>query len=257
MNKNDIYLENFDNVSDDVKYITNSIVRLKILAMLYDKPRNIKELTNDGGLIYSSVLGNMHDLEVEGFIYRESNRYYLTNSMKVIIEDILEFVMLMDIINNFFNILDNHIVDIIPTNSVMEFYLLGKAVLIESDDIDVYKTLNFIENSLRNAECVRCILPVYYENFNHALNMLVEDKKFVEVLVSRDVLPIFEKNSKIMRLSAFERDDNFLLIVTDKSMMLGLFSEDGYFDQNRLLTSKNEDSLKWANNLYENFKKER
>ena len=37
-------------------------------------------------------------------------------------------------------------------------------------------------------------------------------------------------------------------------MILGLFKDDGYFDQNRLLTSKNDDSIKWANNLYKNFK---
>ena len=37
-------------------------------------------------------------------------------------------------------------------------------------------------------------------------------------------------------------------------MVLGLFKEDGYFDQNRLLTSKNEDAINWAVNLFENFK---
>ena len=37
-------------------------------------------------------------------------------------------------------------------------------------------------------------------------------------------------------------------------MVLGLFKDDGYFDQNRLLTSKNADAIKWAVNLFENFK---
>lgn len=46
----------------------------------------------------------------------------------------------------------------------------------------------------------------------------------------------------------------FLLISTNDVMVLGLFKEDGYFDQNRLLTSKNEKSIKWADNLFNNFK---
>ena len=32
--------------------------------------------------------------------------------------------------------------------------------------------------------------------------------------------------------------------------------ENGHFDQNRLLTSKDEESLVWANNLFKNFKNE-
>ena len=46
------------------------------------------------------------------------------------------------------------------------------------------------------------------------------------------------------------------MISTDKVMILGLFKDDGSFDQNRLLTSKNEDSIKWGDDLFENFKKE-
>ncbi|MCQ2972350.1 MAG: DUF1724 domain-containing protein [archaeon] len=34
-------------------------------------------------------------------------------------------------------------------------------------------------------------------------------------------------------------------------MSLGLFKNDGSFDQNRLLTSQNEKSVIWANNLFE------
>ena len=34
-------------------------------------------------------------------------------------------------------------------------------------------------------------------------------------------------------------------------MSLGLFKNDGSFDQNRILISENEKSLFWANNLFE------
>ena len=39
-------------------------------------------------------------------------------------------------------------------------------------------------------------------------------------------------------------------------MILGLFKEDGSYDQNRLLISKNNDSISWAMGLFENFKNE-
>ena len=81
-------------------------------------------------------------------------------------------------------------------------------------------------------------------------------RKKVEAIVPEAVIDIFEEKSKIKRLSTFKGEHNFLLIITDEVMILGLFKDDGYFDQNRLLTSKNEDSVLWAKNLFKNFKKE-
>ena len=86
---------------------------------------------------------------------------------------------------------------------------------------------------------------------------MVFKKKKVEIMVSDVVFEIFKEKSKVKKISAFDGEYNFLLIVTDEMMILGLFRDDGYFDQNRLLTSKNEDSIKWANNLFKNFKKEK
>lgn len=247
-------LKNYEKISEDMKYVTNSLSRLKILASLYEGPKNMKELTYDTGLSYGSISSNMHESELRGYLYRESNKYFLSNSMKLQIENVLEFGITVEILNNFFNILDKHLVGMIPNQSIAELYLLGKASLIESNDTDAYRTYNYIENALKEAEYVNCVLPFYYEGFNSLLNDLVKDKKDVEAIVFKEIFPIFEERSKIKKLSSFSENNNFLLISTDKAMILGLFKEDGNFDQNRLLISKNEDSIRWANNLFKNFK---
>ena len=254
-NNND-YLKDYESISKDVKYLTNSLSRLKILATLYESPKNMKDLTEETGLSYSSVSSTMHNLELQDFVYRESSKYYLTNSMQIEIENILELNDIMNVISKFFNILDKHLVDMIPNSSIAELYLLGHAKLIESGDIDAYRTYNYIEDALAKAKCVKCILPFYYESFNKQLNKLVKSKKSVEAIVSRNISHVFEEKSNIMNMLVCKKDINFLLIVTDKVMILGLFKDDGNFDQNRLLTSKNIDSIIWAYNLFKNFKKE-
>lgn len=254
VNKTEEYLENYDSISKGLKYVSNSVVRLKILALLYEQPQNMKELNDMTSLSYSSISGNMHVLELEGYVYRESNKYYLSNSARLQIENILELNRTIILLNEFFNILDKHIVHMIPNESILELYLLGKASLIESNDFDVYRTYNFIENSLSLANNVKCIFPFYYESFNEKLNDLVEDNKNVEVIVSQNVFDMFFENSKVENLSSFDGDENFLLICTDDVMILGLFKEEGGFDQNRLLVSKNSNCLEWAYNLFENFK---
>ena len=44
------------------------------------------------------------------------------------------------------------------------------------------------------------------------------------------------------------------LTICDQSMSLGLFKDDGSFDQNRILISNNEKAQKWAETLFENLK---
>lgn len=256
MVENKSYLESYKSISNEVKHITNSISRLKVLATLYEHPKNMKDLTVDTGLSYSSVSSTMHKLELEGYIYREASKYYLSNCMRLKIENILELNDIINTLNKFFNILDKHLVDVIPNESVAELYLIGQASLIESKEIDAYRTYNYIVNALKEANEVKCILPFYYEEFNRELEILVENEKDIEAIVSENILGIMEKNSKIKKLSSYNGENNFLLIITDAVMVFGLFKEDGYFDQNRLLISKHDDSIKWALSLFENFKKE-
>lgn len=255
MFKNDEYLEDLDTIFEEVKFSANSFVRLKILATLFEKPQNMKEMTGNTSLSYSSISSNIHDLELKHMVYRENNRYYLTNSANVKIQNILELKRVFCLLNEFFNILDGHIVDVIPNESVAELYLLGKANLMESSGVDAYRTYNFIEKCLLEAESVKCIMPFYQEQFFTVLNELICKNRDVEILVPKGDLEVFEEKSGIEDLSPFDEVDSFLLIVTDNVMILGLFMENGFFDQNRLLTSKNEESIEWANRLFKNFKK--
>lgn len=52
----------------------------------------------------------------------------------------------------------------------------------------------------------------------------------------------------------FKNELNLYLTVCDKTMSLGLFKNDGSFDQNRILISRAEKSLDWADELFEHVK---
>lgn len=249
------YLKNYNAVSEDVKYVSNSLIRLKVLKALYEKPSNMKDLANDTKLGYSSISGVLHGLELRKMVYRKVNKYYLVNLLRLQVKNILEFSITVNLLDEIFNIIENHIISRIPKKSVEEMYLLGESRLLESDCVDIDKTFNFIDDVLAHAKGVRCILPIYHENINSRLNDLVIHEGFVEIMASRSVFDVYETNSKVKKLSLFHGEDNFLLIVTDGMMVLGLFRKNGFFDQNRLLVSDSKDSLKWANNLFLYFKK--
>ena len=254
VNENETLLKNYDSISEDVKFVSKSLIRLKILAALFEESQTMKSLTEKTSLSYSSISSAIHSLELKGYVFRESNKYFLSNNMKLYMNYVLEFKSIVNLLNKFFNILDGHVVTMIPNQSVYELYLLGNAKLLESDGVDVYKIYNYIENAINEAENLKCILPFFYDDFNNALNALVDKGAFVEVMVPEDIYETFEEKSEIRYLSSFDGDERFLLIVSDKIMILGLFKNNGFFDQNRLLTSKNSDAIEWANNLFKNFK---
>ena len=255
MNENKNYLENYDFVSEDVKFAANSIIRLGILEVLFEKPQTMKDLADLTKLSYSSISSTIHGLELNEFVYRESNKYYLSNSLRVIMKHVLELKEVVNLLNRFFNIIEGHVVRMIPNESIVELWMISKSNLLESGGIDAYKMYNFIDGALIDANKVRCILPFYHLDFNRQLNCLIKNGKYVEIIASHEIFEIYEERSQSKYLSSFKGKNNFLLIVTDKMMIFGLFKENGHFDQNRLLTSRNRESIKWANNLFKNFKK--
>ncbi len=247
-------IKNFDTIFEDVKFTTNSFVRLKVLAVLFEKPRNMKEMTDATQFSYSAVSSTIHDLENKNWVYRDHNKYFLTNSTKIRIGNILELDNMFLLIDEFFNILHGHIVDMIPVDSILDFKMLQTADMMESSGVDAYRTYQYIQNCLEGAECVRCVMPIFYEPYFEVLSELISNQKDVEIYVPENLLNSFEIKSGIECLNPFDELDSFLLIITDKEMVLGFFMDNGYFDQTRILTSKNEDSLIWAKNLYKNLK---
>ena len=255
MNETASYLKNYDYVSEEVKFASKSLIRFRILAALSQKPQNMKQLSQSTKLSYSSISSTIHGLELKDFVYRESNKYCLANSIKILMKEVLEITDVFNMLNKFFNIVDGHIVNKIPKKSLNELHLLKDAEILESGGIDAYKIYNFIETSISEANRARCILPFYHLNFNKKLNSLVNKGKFVEIMVPDEISDIYERKSMVKYISSFEGQNNFLLIVTDKMMILGLFKENGYFDQNRLLISDDYQAITWANNLFREFKR--
>ena len=100
-------------------------------------------------------------------------------------------------------------------------------------------------------------MPFFYEPFFDILAKLASRNKDVEIMVPENLLDSFLEKSDIETFIPFEEYNSFLLIITENVMILGFFLENGNYDQNRLLISKNEESLAWANVLFKNFKKKR
>lgn len=250
-------LEIYENVSEEIKYISNSFIRLDIVGTLFSRSKTMKEINSDTGLSYSSISSNIHNLELGGYVFREFNKYHLSNIMNIYFENILDFqktIITLDNLRRFFN---NHCVNKLPKNAILNLFLLKDSYLLESGEIDIYKTRTFILHSLNNAKYVKGILPNTFSTMGEKLNELVSKNRKVELLISDEIYSTFCKNIDFkpnLKVNSFENKSNFSLLITDEVIILSLFRVDGIFDQNRLLISKTERGKKWANMLFEEFK---
>ena len=255
-------LNNYETIAKDVKYLPKSLIRLKILKILYEKPMGMKDMKRESTLNYSAISTNMHSLELNGYIYAENNRYALSNSMKLEMDNLIKIDNLMNLLEIIAPIMQGHRVKSLPMDSVVNIHHLENIELIESNGLNVYKAYEFIEKSILKAKSVNAILPFSYHEFNVLFNRLLSKKIDIDLLIPEDIKDILLKNldtsKSNLTISYFNGDEAspFLLICTDKKVILGFFKDDGTYDQNRILTSEDNECIYWGNELFENFKEE-
>ncbi len=262
MKKVSTVIENYDSILDDVKFLPKSMIRLKILENLYESPMNMKGINQKTKFNYSAISNNMHMLELGGYVYQENKNYFLSNSMKVIMGNILQFAKLTYLLENISPICLDHIVQALPIDSINNLHYLNGVDLIESDELNIYKTYDIIKNSISKSDYVNAILPFSYNEFNDSFNKLLSKNKKVHIISPLDIKEFLIKNFNVsdenLKIDFLDIDEiNYILLLcTDKKMILGFFKDDATFDQNRLLISTHDSCIKWANDLFYHFNKE-
>ena len=74
-----LFLDIYDDLIDEIRFLCNSEVRIKILKSLSKGPKTMRELNDLALLSYSSVSNNLAKLERAGFLVKKERKYYLTN----------------------------------------------------------------------------------------------------------------------------------------------------------------------------------
>lgn len=259
MSKTDnIYLEDYNKISDELKHVTNSVIRLQILLCLFDGEMSMKEINNSTGLSYSSISNVIHNLEAEGSVIRESRNYKITNVMELYLNNLIEFNESIKILEEFSDFFNNHKVKNISFESASNLYQLKDCCIIESCGTDVRKTQNFIIDSLKASNSIKAILPISFKELTNTLIDSIRYNKNVELLVFNsiyeEIIDNIDLNDIGAKINFFKDNFNFMLIITENIVIFGLYKKDGVFDQNRLLLTKSDSGFKWANDLFKSFK---
>lgn len=250
-----------NDINKNIKFLAKSEIRLKILSELQKRPNDVRGLVNKTKIKYSSVSSNVIKLEKNNYITREKNSYHINPLTEIYLTTFMDFKNTLDLINDYDAFWDRHNLKELSIESVKNITDLKNSRLIEATPLDIYKTHNTIKNQLVTSKSVKAIFPYLHPEYPKIIAEILKNNGSVELIlpknISKETISQIEMETKSQsieneRLKIYVVKDELELYLTisDGTMSLGLFKNDGSFDQNRILISKNNKSQKWAEELF-------
>ena len=263
-NKNN-YLNSYEYIEDELKFLINSKIRMKILNCLFYKSFSMKDMHIKAGLTYSSISNNIRKLEEKGYITKISGKYKLNNLMKMRLYDIIDFNDSINIINEYSNFWTNHNVESIDNGSLKRISQLKNSQIIESDPTDIYKTHNYFKDLLKESNNIKSIFPFIHPEYYSIFENLIKNRANIELLLPKSIATSFIKvmNSKLtkidlnegkLKIKSLNIEIKFSLTVANNFISFGLFKVDNSYDQNKILISTTKEAIDWGNKTFETYK---
>lgn len=256
-----------DNIDNDIKFLAQSEIRLKILCELDKEPNNIRELAKKTNITYSSITSNITKLEKHEYIIKEDNKYHINPMTRAYFKSIMDFKNSVDIVNNFDSFWNKHNLNQLSIDSIRRITDLEQSKLIETTPVDIYKTHNTIKQQIIESKNIKAIFPYLHPDYPKLIEEALINRGSVNLIIPKSIFkelvsniddnirkPAIKKGK--LKIHIFSDDLSLYLTICDKTMSLGLFKNDGSFDQNRILISDDKKSINWASELFNHVKKQ-
>ena len=256
---------NEEYIKNDMMFLVKSEIRLKILTELTARPQTIREIVDRTKMAYSSVSNNLNKLERKNYVIKENRIYTITPMTQLYFNQLMDFKKSIDVIKNFDSFWYKHDISFINNELIENITELYESKLIETNPIDIYKTHDNIKKQLESSKNIRGIVPYIHPDYPSLVENILKNEGKIELIMEKNIyhglisqMNRDLKNKSIrngsLNVHVLKDNPDIYLLICDGSMNLGLFKNDGSYDQNRILNSNDSESLKWANALFENIK---
>lgn len=265
MNKNKInYLNMYENVKDELKFLTSSKIRVSLLECLSEIPVTMKILCEDTNLNYSAISNNIHRLKDNGYVKSNDGKFCLNNIAIMKLLNFHDFNESVGIINVYLDLWLDHDISSILFDKLTDLNSLKSSYLIESIPTDIYLPHTIFKKILKSSNNIKSIFPFVHPEYPIIFQDLIDKGANIELLCGKTItlnfielmdLEVVKNGSKNQnfKIKSSNNDIKIFLTIADDLMAFGLFKEDGLFDQNRLLISHDLEAVKWANDLFEYY----
>ena len=252
-------------INDDIKFLAKSEIRLKILSELNKHPNNVRGIVNKTKITYSSVSSNIGKLEKNDYIQKINKEYHINPMTEVYLKSLIDFKNSVDLINDYDAFWDKHDLNQLSIDSVKNITDLRNCELIEATPTEIFKTHDTIKKQMVKSKSVKAVFPYLHPEYPSLIEEVLKNNGTVELIIPQCIFQelFFQIDGRIRRpavkskklkVMKFKGDLNLYLSICDGNIGLGLFKNDGSFDQNRILISDDEKSYSWAEKLFNHVK---
>ncbi len=252
--------ELYSEIKDDLKFITSSDIRSKIIISLNKGQKKLGDLKDEINMRSSSILHSMSQLESRNLIVREFQSYSLSQPGEMIA------IILIDMINSFSLIKKHkdfwldHDLNEIPEDLLDKIDYLGDFKVINSPIIDS-SGQSVLKKLLYESKVIKGVLsPLII----HDELSVVNEKENIHLILADNTLnetvkvlsPKSKENTSIVeniKLWKIKNDLKLVLIVTENFLLLKLPKINEKNDSASYLMSETEESIEWGNELFDYY----
>lgn len=259
-------LSRFSFIQEEIKFLTNSEIRLKILRCLFFSPYSVKDIKDKTNLSYSSISGNINKLEQKGYIKNNNDKYFLTNIAKIKLANILYLNKSLNFIEDNSDFFNEHTVDNFEFDVLNDLSPLDGVELIESPPTDVYKATRIFKDFFIGSHSLKAIFPYLHPQNPIIFQDWLERDVGVKLIIPNDVsnaliniISHFKTDNQLknryLKIKSVDRAVHVALVISDKGIALSFYKKDGTFDQNHIMVSIEDKAIEWANEVFEEYEK--
>ena len=254
-------LNRYEDIKGDIKFVTTSSVRTKIILSLNRGNKDLNTLKNELKLESSAALHALKKLESQNIIIKKENEYSLSSFGR------LYAVKSEHLFKSFYTIKKcekiwlDHWITGIPKKLLKEVKCLNNSFLVESTPTDIIKPHSHYAKLVTKAHKIKCISPIFYyphiDIYKNALDRDADVKLILTPLILTKMIEtagmgilkqiLSSENFKLYRI---DEDVKIVFTVTENFLSLGLFSTEGLYDATMNLISYDVDAIEWGNKLF-------
>ena len=258
--------EDLNDFQEEIKFLINSEIRLKILGCLYNSSASIKQIEEKTNYGYSSILDNINKLEQRKIIYSVNDKFYLYNKTKLKLIHMINFDKSARFLSENVNFLNDSLLDIY-IDTTKDLSPFEGAKLVESNNIDLFKATDIFQRSLMGFKFLKGIFPYFHPKHDDIISYWIDNECTVELILPDEVSEAVKNfireyvpkskgiKNKYVRLIPNDINVQFAFTVSDKCLVLAFYHKSGGFNQNAVIASTSKDAIRWGLKLFDEYQK--
>lgn len=262
----DLKRDEYHEIKDEISFLTNSLVRIKILICLYEKGASVKEIKEKTNTNYSSVTSNINKLDEKGYVIKKQDKYYLKTSTRIKLINILSLNENLKFLNEYEDFLNDHDMKALPQEAFAELPVMRNVELIQSDRLNPFKATDTYKRAMTRQGRVCAICSYLHPECKRIISAVMEQETGLNLMVYKEVAKYIQKcamnyqqhdeiRNKYFNIKRLDYEPKIAMVVSEKEIVLSFHRIEGVINKNSCFISTDQTAINWGYNLFKEFER--